>query len=97
MFKPGDYCIVRADGAGVYAGEFVSMEGKMVTLAKARKIHYWAGAATLCQLATSGTSKPDECMFPEPVENVTILDVLEIIWCTDEGRRSIEGVKVWKA
>lgn len=92
------YVLVRSIGAGVFAGELLSrtVGGKEVHLTNARRIWYWAGAATLSELATKGTSRPDECRFPAPVDLV-VFDAVEIINVTEEARKSIESVPVWTA
>jgi len=51
------YVIVRTYSAGVFAGTLVSREGREVTLADARRIWYWDGAASLSQLAMEGTKE----------------------------------------
>jgi len=91
------YCIVRTYSAGVFAGYLESQIGQEVTLRNARRIWSWAGAATLSQLAASGTSKPGECKFPEPVERITLTQAIEIIECSPVAIKSIQEVKVWKA
>jgi len=91
------YVIVRARSAGVFAGELESRKGAEVVLRNARRIWYWKGAASLSQLAQSGTSKPDECKFPEEVDRVTLLEAFEILDVTKEARASIASVKPWKA
>ena len=95
--KKGDYVVVRSKDAGVFAGTFVSREDDVVVLRDARRIWYWEGAASLSQLAMEGTSKPDECKFPREVDEVTLLGVIEILATTEEARKSIAGVRVWKA
>ena len=61
----GPYVIVRTQSAGVFAGNLKSRDGKEVVLTDARRLWYWAGAASLSQLAVSGTSRPgDFCKFP---------------------------------
>jgi len=90
------YCIVRTYSSGVFAGYVESREGQEVVLVNARRIWKWEGAASLSQLATSGTSQPAKCMFPEPVARVTLLQAIEIIDCTEVGKKSIEGVSIWK-
>ena len=73
--KPKDpYVIVRTFSAGVFAGTLKHREGKEVTLTDARRIWYWAGAASLSQLAQSGTSRPHDCKFPEPVSQVILTE-----------------------
>lgn len=87
--------IIRGERSGVEFGTLVAQNGREVTLHNARRIWYWDGAATISQLAKDGTSKPNECKFTVTVESITILDVLEIIPCTDKAIKSIEGVPVW--
>lgn len=90
------YCMVRTYSAGVFAGYLESREGKEATLRNARRIWYWDGAATLSQLATDGTSKPENCKFPCPVDRVTLTEVIEIIPITKRAKKSIEEVAIWK-
>ena len=92
-----EYCIVRTYSAGVFAGYIESRNGKEVVLRQARRIWYWEGAASLSQLATDGTSKPEKCKFPCEVDKVILTDVTEVIPTTEKARESIATVKVWKA
>jgi hypothetical protein len=92
----GKHVIARTYSAGVFAGILQSREGKEAILANARRIWYWDGAASLSQLAMSGTSKPENCKFPEPVNEVLLTEVIEIIPTSEKGRTSIEGVPIWK-
>ena len=91
------YCIVRTYSAGVFAGYIESRKGQEVVMCNARRIFYWDGAASLSQLAMSGTSKPQNCKFPEAVNRVELLQAIEILDCTETAKKSIEGVKTWKA
>lgn len=90
------YVIVRTYSAGVFAGYLVSRKGKEVVLANARRIWYWAGAASLSQLAMEGTSKPSQCKFPVEVLSVTLTEAIEILGTTEKARNSIQGVWIWK-
>jgi len=91
-----DYYIVRARGAGVFAGSIRERNGQEVTMTNARRIFYWSGATELCQLAAEGVKNPDECKFTMTVEEVILLDVVEIQRCTSAAEESLKGVKVWK-
>jgi hypothetical protein len=91
------YVIVRTHSAGVFAGTLVSRKGKEVVLLNARRLWYWAGAASLSQLAVSGTSRPLECKFPEEIPSITLTEAIEIIPTTLIARKSIAEVKIWKA
>ena len=93
----GKYCIVRTYSAGVFAGIVTARDGKEVTMADARRIWYWDGAASLSQLAIDGTSKPLSCKFPAMVQHVILTEAIEIIECTATARESIKGVPVWEA
>lgn len=88
--------IVRGDRSGVFFGTLVKKEGTEVTLEKCRRLWYWDGAASISQLAKEGTVKPNNCKFTVAVDHIIILDAIEIILCTDEAIRSIEGVSEWK-
>ena len=92
----GKVCMVRTYSAGVFLGTLKSREGKEVVLTDARRIWYWDGAASLSQLATEGTSKPNTCKFPAPVSEVLLTEAIEIIPATEAAIASIAAVKVWK-
>jgi hypothetical protein len=62
----------------------------------ARRIWYWEGAASLSQLAMEGSSKPQNCKFPAPVDRVELLQVIEILDVTEKAKQNIESVIVWK-
>ena len=88
--------IVRCDRSGVFYGEIASRNGREVEMTNVRQIWYWDGAATLMQLASEGTKKPNNCKFTVEVESLQVLDAIEIIPCTDKAIDSIDSVKVWK-
>lgn len=93
----GKRVIVRTYSAGVHFGTLVGRDGKEVVLHNARRIWYWAGAASLSQLAVDGTSKPKECKFPTAVPEIVLTEAIEIIPVTDTAAASIDGVPVWIA
>ena len=92
------FVIVRSTTASPFFGylESEDLVNKTATLVNARRIYEWYGAATLSQLAESGTSKPDKCKFPAPVK-VRVSNVHELYYATEEARVNLESVKVWKA
>ena len=89
--------IVRTYSAGVFAGTLESRKGQEVVLTNARRLWYWAGAASLSQLAVVGTSNPSGCKFPIAVPRVELLQAVEILDMTEAARKSIESVPEWKA
>jgi hypothetical protein len=95
-----DQCqMVRTYSAGVFAGYIkeINNEHRFVVLQNARRIWKWEGAASLSQLAMQGTSKPEECKFPCPVDEVVLYEIIEIIPMTEKAKKSIDSVKVWSA
>ena len=92
------YVIVRTYAMGVHAGilDDASTETCKV-LRDARRIWYWAGAASLSELAQRGTSKPDECKFPAPVSRIELTSPqgFEVIDVSQQAKESILGVKAW--
>lgn len=92
----GKFVLVRGDRSGVFAGTLKAKDGREVELTECRRIWYWAGAASISQLAIDGTKKPQECKFPAPVASIVITDVIEIIPCTKTAEASIKAVEEWK-
>jgi len=90
------YQIVRTYSAGVFAGYVESRIGQEVVMVKARRLFYWDGASSLSQLAMEGVSRPQNCKFPCEVERVELLQVIEILDCTEKAKESIAKVIVWK-
>lgn len=93
--KKSPFVIVRTNTAGVFAGELVSREGKEATLKNARRLWYWAGAASLSELAVRGTGNPKGCKFPVAVPSVTLTEAIEILEVTPEAQKSIQEVPEW--
>ena len=96
----GRKVIIRADRAGVFFGTLVAKNdtpaGVEVEMKDSRRIWYWDGAASLSQLAVDGTSNPNSCKFTVTVPQHVVMQVIEIIPCTDKAVKSIESVEVWK-
>ena len=88
--------IVRCDRSGVFYGEIESRNGHEVTMRNARCLWYWDGAASLLQLAKEGTTEPRDCKFTVYVDELTVVDAIEILPCTDKAADSIEGVSEWR-
>lgn len=97
-FSPiGRTVIVRCHDAGCHVGVLLHEEGRRVVLAEgARRIWYWDGAATLSELAGSGTANPSGCKWPAASENVTVLlDACEIIVVSSRAAETFKRVPVW--
>jgi hypothetical protein len=91
------YYIVRGDRSGVFFGRINYQDGKEVQMNDVRCIWYWDGAASIVELAQNGVKYPENCKFTVTVEELTIIDAIEIIPCTEEATAIIKAVKEWKA
>lgn len=94
--NPDTYYIIRTDRAGVFFGKIKERDGSEITLTDCRRLWYWAGAASLSQMAMEGVKKPRECKFTMTVPEMTVLGVIEIIPCTDMAVTNIMAVTEWK-
>ena len=92
----GKYVIVRGDRSGVFAGVLESNEGRKVVLKDCRRLWYWAGAASISQIAKNGVKSPRSCKFTVTVDQIAILDAIEILPATAEAEVSIKAVPEWK-
>jgi hypothetical protein len=92
----GKICMVRTETAGVFYGTVSKVHAGEIIIDKARRVWYWEGAASLSQLATDGTSKPENCKFPCVISQVYLDKVCEIIPMTDRAILSLNVVSVWK-
>jgi len=90
------YVIIRTRSAGVFAGYLEKREGTESVLLHARRLWYWAGAASLSQLSVDGTSKPNECKFPCEVSRVELTETIEVLPVTTKAQESIKNVKIWQ-
>lgn len=90
------YYIIRGDRSGVHFGHIEERNGREVKIADCRRLWYWDGAASLSQLANEGVKAPRNCKFAVTVSEVTVLDAIEILACTDAAVESINGVPEWK-
>jgi len=91
------YVIVRTYSAGVFAGYLKNRKGQEVVMLNARRLWQWFGAASLSQLAVDGVSLPEKCKFPCEVAEIELLQVIEIIPCTQKAFESIKNVNIWQA
>jgi len=97
------YCVIRANGAGVFAGDVevdrngvpVVKDGSVVA-ENVRKLYYWSGACAVEQIAVDGVMNPNNCQFTVTVEKMLILNVLQIAVCTEKAEANIKAVSEWK-
>lgn len=88
--------VVRSREAGVFYGYITEKDGAEVTMSNARCLWYWKGANSLNDLAVYGVKYPKDCQFANPCDSITLLGVCEIIPCTEQACKIIDGVEEWK-
>ena len=91
----GQKVLVRGNISGVYFGTMVDGQGSEVELKNARNLWYWDGANCLMDLAKNGVSNPHKCKFSVYIDDIVLIDVCEILPCTEVSIKSIEGVSEW--
>jgi hypothetical protein len=93
------FVIIRSYGAGVFAGYLAAqtdtLAGKQVRLDRCIRLHRWTGCS-LSQVAIDGTAGSGECRFAMPTDNHEVMNVIEIIPCTERARIAIQAVPTWK-
>ena len=90
------YYIVRCDRAGVFFGRIKERTHVEVVMQAVRKIWYWSGAAAVEQLAMTGPKNPEECKITMEVPEMTVMDPVQIIPCTQEATDVIRRIAAWK-
>jgi len=93
----GRYVIVRTSAAGVFAGTLRCLDGEQAELTGVRRLWYWAGAASLSELAVRGVKRSRDCKFPVEMPELLVRGVIEIIPVSEIARASIAEVPEWKA
>lgn len=91
-----EFHIVRGDRSGVFFGRIVERHDREVTLTDCRRVWYWEGAASLSQMAAEGVKVPHACRISVSVQELTVLDAIELIRCTDAAVENIKAVPEWK-
>ena len=84
--------IVRSYGAGVFFGTLVAKKGQEVTLTDCRRIWNWKGANTCSELALTGLT-PQGSRVAQPTPRHVVLEVIEIIDCSDGAVATLEAAK----
>lgn len=90
------YYIIRCNEAGVFFGHIKERRGSEADITDVRRIHYWDGAASLSQLAMEGVTNPSACRFTVTVPIMTVLNIIELIPCTNAAVKNILEVPVWR-
>ena len=88
------YFIVRGTDSGAFFACDIEQTGTEVKMGWSRMIHFWEGAAALSQVSIDGIKSGRVCMS---VEGRVVLDVCEIIPCTQDAVENLLAQPEWKA
>lgn len=91
------FVVIRSYGAGVFAGYLAERDdaNQMVKLNGCIRLWRWTGA-TISQVSLDGIAGTRKNKFSLPTDGHVILQVIEILKCTEKARIAIQGVKPWK-
>ncbi len=90
------FYIVRTNRAGVFFGKIKEASHDEVTMTEVRKLWHWDGACAVEQIAMDGVKKPNNCNFTVVVPEMTVIDPVQIIPCTDKATEILSRVAEWK-
>ena len=90
----GEYYIVRCVNSGVFFAKGVHRNGTEAVLGWSRMIHHWEGAAACSQVSRDGIRSGRVCV---PVEGRTVLDICEILPCTEAAAINLLAQAEWVA
>jgi len=75
----GKLVMVRTYSAGVHFGTLVSKNGQNAVLENAHRVHYWAKACSLSQLAMEGDKDISNARISMAVTKIELDRVIEVI------------------
>lgn len=90
------FVCVRTYSAGVHCGYLKERNGKEVTLLNAIRVWQWAGACSLSELATLGSSDLANCKYTVTVPEILLTEAIEIIPMTEQAKNQMESAKRWQ-
>lgn len=90
----GKNCIVRGNRSGVFFGKVVSVDKECVEMENARCIYYWQGALSVLEIAKNGVDSDSK--LTTTVDSIVLLDVIEIVPCTEKTIIQLNGIEEWK-
>lgn len=92
----GKKVIVRTYSAGVWFGELSEKSGNEVILINARRMYYWKAKESISLSACAIHGVTNESKIVSAVDSVW-LEAIEIIPCTEDAIKSLEGAANVKA
>lgn len=91
----GELVMVRTYSAGVHFGTLVSKNEQNVFLKDAHRVHYWAKACSLSQLAMEGDKDINNARISMAVELIELDQAIEVIKMPRSTFKQLTS-KIWK-
>jgi hypothetical protein len=91
----GRKVMVRTYSAGVHFGTLVSKNGQNAVLENAHRVHYWAKACSLSQLAMEGDKDIKNSRISMAVNEIELDRVIEVIPMSDNVFSQLTS-NIWK-
>ena len=91
----GKICMIRTYSAGVHFGKLVSKHNQNVVLSDARRVHYWASACSLSQLAMEGDKDIENARISMAVNEIELDQVIEVIPMSEDAISNLKS-NLWK-
>ena len=91
----GQKVLIRTYSAGVHFGTLVSKKNQNVVLENAHRVHHWAKACSLSQLAMEGDKDIDNSRISMAVTSIELDQVIEVIPLSDTVFEQLTS-KIWK-
>lgn len=86
------YAIVRSKDDGVKCGFIKSINGREVTLLKARQMWRWSSRFVLVDIAEHGLTDRWERKFScEASQEAVMLEACGVLYCTEKSMQSLRG------
>jgi len=91
----GKVCMIRTYSAGVHFGTVVSKNDQNIVLRDAHRVHYWAKACSLSQLAMEGDKDIDNARISMAVNEIELDQCIEVIPLGNGVFEQLTS-KIWK-
>ena len=89
----GKFVIARTRSSGVHFGTVAECSGTEVILKDARRLWSWSGAFTLSEVSQKGIGNGKiSCPVPE----IYLPETIELIPCSSEAAKNLDGQKVFQ-
>ena len=88
--------LIQGKYSGLFYGEIEKQIDSEIKIINVRQIWRWCGARNLAQLAAEGSTKPNDCKITIQIPEITIIDCIEIVSCSEKCINCFNNIPEWK-